>query len=287
MSLNPSISAPTDDDRPLISLRVAEIAKGSAGRFMVRMETGIIKEMHLKPGEIVEIIGKKSTAAILFPSSDKQEKTIRLDGLTRRNAGIGIGEYVKVRKCHYSIANRVVLSLIQSDLKLSSSVKQIQLNLLNKPLKVGDIINVSGSNLAKREKQEGPYKELREMMPFLNTPSVSIGEVKFAVIETEPQGFVQIQNSTEIEIREGFVATNSMGDITTYDDIGGLGDVIQRVREMIELPLKHPELFQRVNIDPPKGVLLHGPRGLGRLYWLEPSHKKPMRLLSQSTGRRL
>ncbi len=264
MSLNPSVSAPTDDDRPLMSLRVAEIAKGSAGRFMVRMDTSIIKEMHLKPGEIVEIIGKKSTAAILFPSSDKKEQAIRLDGLTRRNAGIGIGEYVKVRKCHYSIANRVVLSLIQSDLKLSSSVKQIQLNLLNKPLKTGDIINVSGSNLAKREQNAaGPYKELREMMPFFNTPSVSIGEVKFAVIETEPHGFVQIQNSTEIIIREGFVATAN-GEITTYDDIGGLGDVIQRVREMIELPLKHPELFQRVNIDPPKGVLLHGPPGTGK-----------------------
>jgi len=236
--------APTDDDRKIKSLRVSEIAKGSAGRFMCRMNIDIIKELNLKPGEIVEVIGKRNTAAILFPSSDKSDEIIRLDGLTRRN---------------FSVANKVVLSFIQSDLKLSSE-KQIKLNLLNKPLKEGEIINVSGSNLAKKE-QAGPYKDLKDMMPFLKSPTVSVGEVQFAIIETEPKGIVQIQNSTIIEIREGFVAINTMGNVTTYDDIGGLSDVIQRVREMIELPLKHPELFQRVNIDPPKGVLLYGPPG--------------------------
>jgi len=254
--------APTDDDRKIKSLRVSEIAKGSAGRFMCRMNIDIIKELNLKPGEIVEVIGKRNTAAILFPSSDKSDEIIRLDGLTRRNAGVAIGEYVKIRKCYYSVANKVVLSFIQPDLKLSSE-KQIKLNLLNKPLKEGEIINVSGSNLAKKE-QAGPYKELKDMMPFLKSPTVSIGEVQFAVIDTEPKGIVQIQNSTIVEIREGFVAINTMGNVTTYDDIGGLSDVIQRVREMIELPLKHPELFQRVNIDPPKGVLLYGPPGTGK-----------------------
>ncbi len=252
------------DDQPMKTLRVEEIAKGSAGRFMCRIDTSIIKELQLNPGEIIEIIGKKSTAAIFFPSSETTKDIIRIDGLTRRNAGVGIGEYVKVRKCTFKIANRVVLSLTQSDLKLSSSVQQIKLNLLNKPLKIGDIINISGSNLAKKESQGGPYKELREMMPFLKNQTVSIGEVKFAVVETSPKGIVQVQNSTKIEIKEGFVATNSMGEITTYDDIGGLGEEIQRVREMVELPLKHPELFQRVNIDPPKGVLLYGPPGTGK-----------------------
>ena len=252
-----------DDGDDVITLRVSEIAKGSAGRFMCRMDTSLLKKMKLKPGEIIEIIGKKNTAAILFPSSDKQDDIIRLDGLTRRNAGVSLGEYVKVRKCEYKIANKVVLSLIQEDIKLSSNTKQIKLNLLNKPLKSGDFINVSGSNLARKE-QQGPFKDMKEMMPFLKTPTVSLGEVRFVVIETEPKGIVQIQNSTVIEIREGFVATNSAGNITTYDDIGGLGDVIQRVREMVELPLKHPELFQRVNIDPPKGVLLYGPPGTGK-----------------------
>lgn len=255
---------PNDDpNRKAISLRVEEIAKGSAGRFMCRIDTNVIRDLGLKPGEIVEIIGKKSTAAILFPSSDKQTDIIRLDGLTRRNSGVAIGEYVNVRKAVYTIANKVVLSLMQEDIKLSAGTKQIKLNLLNKPLRVGDIINVSGSNVAQKE-QQGPFRELKEMMPFLKAPTVSMGEVRFSVIETEPKGIVQIQNSTIVEIKEGIVAMNSMGDITTYDDIGGLGDIIQRVREMIELPLKHPELFQRVNIDPPKGVLLYGPPGTGK-----------------------
>jgi transitional endoplasmic reticulum ATPase len=255
--------APSDED-DTITLRVAPIAKGSAGRFMCRMDTSIIKKLELKPGEIIEIIGKRITAAILFPSSDKKDDIIRLDGLTRRNANVTIGEYVKIKRCNYSIANKVVLSLIQDDIKLSSSSKQIKLNLLNKPVKVGDIINVSGSNLAKKE-QQGPFKELKEMMPFLKAPTISLGEVRFAVIESEPKDtVVQVQNSTIIEIREGYVATNSMGAITTYDDIGGLSNVIMRVREMVELPLKHPELFQRVGIDPPKGVLLYGPPGTGK-----------------------
>ncbi|MHA1583785.1 MAG: CDC48 family AAA ATPase, partial [Promethearchaeota archaeon] len=254
--------APTDDGE-MKTLRVAEIAKGSAGRFMCRMDTSIIREMQLKPGEIIEIIGKKNTAAILFPSSEQQKDIIRIDGLTRHNAHVGIGEYVKVRKCKFSIASKVVLALIDSDLKLSSNSKQIKLSLLNKPMKTGDIINVSGSKIAEKEK-ESPYKDIKEMMPFFKAPIVSIGEVRFAIIETIPQGIIQIQNSTEIEIREGVVATNSMGTVTTYDDIGGLGDIIQRVREMIELPLKHPELFQRVNIDPPKGVILYGPPGTGK-----------------------
>jgi transitional endoplasmic reticulum ATPase len=253
---------PTDKDDSK-SLRVEEIAKASSGRFMCRMNSTIIKELDLRPGEIVEIIGKKTTAAILFPSSDKEEDIIRLDGLTRRNAGVSIGEYVKVRKAIFSIANKVVLSLIQEDVKLSSNAKQIKLNLLNKPVKAGDIINVSGSNLAQKE-QNTPFNELKQMMPFIKTPTISLGEVRFAVIETDPKGIVQIQNSTVIEIKEGITATNSMGDVTTYDDIGGLGEQIQRLREMIELPLKHPELFQRVNIDPPKGVLLYGPPGTGK-----------------------
>jgi len=255
---------PNDDpNRKAISLRVEEIAKGSAGRFMCRIDTNVIRDLGLKPGEIVEIIGKKSTAAILFPSSDKQTDIIRLDGLTRRNAGVAIGEYVNVHKALYAIANKVVLSLMQEDIKLSAGTKQIKLNLLNKPLRIGDIINVSGSNVAQKE-QQGPFRELKEMMPFLKAPTVSMGEVRFSVVDTEPKGIVQIQNSTIVEIKEGIVAMNSMGDITTYDDIGGLGDIIQRVREMIELPLKHPELFQRVNIDPPKGVLLYGPPGTGK-----------------------
>jgi transitional endoplasmic reticulum ATPase len=263
MIMSVSGMEPPNDGDKTISLRVEEIAKGSAGRFMCRIDTSVIKELDLKPGEIVEIIGKKNTAAILFPSSDKQADIIRLDGITRHNAGVAIGEYVKVRKCVYSIANRVVLGLVQEDIKLSSSAKQIKLNLLNKPVKSGDLINVSGSNLARKE-QQGPFKELKEMMPFIKAPTISIGEVRFVVLETDPKGIIQIQNSTIVEIKEGFVATNSMGDITTYDDIGGLGDVIQRLREMVELPLKHPELFQRVNIDPPKGVLLHGPPGTGK-----------------------
>src|SRR6056297_1237674 len=259
------VSAPPQDynEENERTLRVAEISKGSAGRFMCRINNDVIKEIGLRPGEIVEIIGKRKTGAILFPSSDKRKDIIKMDGIARHNAGVALGEYVRVRKCEFSVANRVVLSLIQEGITLSSSTEQIKLNLVNKPVKAGNIINISGSNVAKKEK-ENPFKDMKQMMPFFKTPTISMGEVQFAVVDTDPKGIVQIKNSTVIEIKKGFTPTNAMGNITTYDDVGGISDVIQRVREMIELPLKHPELFQRVNIDPPKGVLLYGPPGTGK-----------------------
>ncbi|MBD3353888.1 MAG: AAA family ATPase, partial [Candidatus Lokiarchaeota archaeon] len=246
-------------------LRVDEISKRSAGRSICRMPTDQMKILGVNPGDIVEIIGKKHGVAIVFPSSkDVGNKIIRIDGLTRLNCGATVGEYVTIKQAQYQVAKYVKLSYTQSNVQIATNIKNLTAAMHGKPVKAGHIVAIVKQNIAKKKKSlGGPLEDLQKMMGgFFSPPSVYLGEVRFMVRETIPQGIVQIRKNTEIEIAKEVIAPT--GHIITYDDIGGLSDVLQKVREMIELPLKHPELFQRVNIDPPKGVLLYGPPGTGK-----------------------
>jgi transitional endoplasmic reticulum ATPase len=249
-----------------IILRVEEISKSSAGRSICRIDPDSMKLLDLSAGDIVEIIGKKSSPAIVFPSSrDRTQKIVRIDGLLRLNVGCTIGEYVKIRRTVPQAARFVKLSYTQKDVQITSNVRNLAGAMQGKPLKSGDIVAVVKQNVAKKkESLNSPLEDLQKIMGgILQAPSVSLGEVRFLVKKTIPDGIVQITKNTEIEISKE-VSMSPSGTIITYDDIGGLSDALQKVREMIELPLKHPELFQRVNIDPPKGVLLYGPPGTGK-----------------------
>lgn len=254
-----------EQENPTIVLRVDEISKSSAGRSICRIPTDIMKQLGVNAGDIVEIIGSKSSVAIVFPSSkDKGREIVRIDGLTRLNCGSTVGEYVKVRRARVKRAKYVKLSHTQANIQLTGGLKSLQSAMQGKPMKTGDIIAIVKANVArKKENMGGPFEDLQKMMGgFFSAPSVSLGEVRFLVRKTVPSGICQITKNTKIEISDEVIAPSS--NIITYDDIGGLSDVLQKVREMIELPLKHPELFQRVNIDPPKGVLLYGPPGTGK-----------------------
>ncbi len=247
-------------------LRVEEISKSSAGRFICRIDPESMKELDLSAGDIVEIIGKKSSPAIVFPSSrDRAMNIVRIDGLMRLNTGSTVGEYVKIRKTKPEPARFIKLSYTQKDVQITSNVRNLAGAMQGKPMKSGDIVAVVKQNVAKKKESLNPQMEdfQKIMGGFLQTPQVSLGEVRFLVKKTIPDGIVQVTKNTEIEISKE-VSMSPSGTIITYDDIGGLSDALQKVREMIELPLKHPELFQRVNIDPPKGVLLYGPPGTGK-----------------------
>jgi len=247
-------------------LRVEEISKSSAGRSICRIDPESMKQLDLSAGDIVEVIGKKSSPAIVFPSSrDRAQRIVRIDGLMRLNTGSTVGEYVKIHKTKPQPARFIKLSYTQKNVKITSNVRNLAGAMQGKPMKSGDIVAVVKQNVAKKKESLNPQMEdfQKIMGGFIPTPQVSLGEVRFLVKKTIPDGIVQVTKNTEIEISKE-VSMSPSGTIITYDDIGGLNDALQKVREMIELPLKHPELFQRVNIDPPKGVLLYGPPGTGK-----------------------
>ncbi|MHA1710554.1 MAG: CDC48 family AAA ATPase, partial [Candidatus Freyarchaeota archaeon] len=239
-----------------LELRVAEIDKRSAGRGIVRIDTESMRKLKISSGDIVEIRNKKTTGAIVMygPPEDRGAGIIRMDGLIRQNVGAGIGEYVKVRKANVKPAVRVVLAPAEEGGRLRIRGDILRGMLLNRPVTKGDVISVIGSL------SPTPFEAA---FPFFPRTPFSLGEIRLIVSQTNPAGIVQITDRTQIEVLPEARPLRGV-PLVTYDDIGGLEEAITRVREMVELPLKHPELFQRLGIDPPKGVLLYGPPGTGK-----------------------
>ncbi|MBN2150932.1 MAG: CDC48 family AAA ATPase [Candidatus Lokiarchaeota archaeon] len=252
-----------------INLRVAEINKASAGRGLCSAGIHVARRLNIKAGEIVEIVGKKSTACIFFPNSeDEGKQIIRIDGLVRLNAGTGLGEIVKVKKAKPEPARRVVVAPINT--KVAIQPRKIRDSLMNRPVVKGDNISLMNMTIPTDRPEIESDDDMMENLQNIfrdfggrRKRTYTLGELRLVVIETQPEdGIVQITPNTNVEVREGTVSVKK-GAIN-YDDVGGLTDVIVRVREMVELPLKHPELFERLGIDPPKGVLLYGPPGCGK-----------------------
>ena len=204
-------------------------------------------ELNLKPGDIVEIAGEQSTAAIVWRCrpEDANLGVIRIDGIIRKNAGVSLGDRVTITKVETQPCERLVLSPVmakQQKVRFGPGIEGFARRGLNKrPVVAGDRIFIPGMTL------------FAEALPF-------------AIVSTNPKGIVQVLPDTEIIIKEDAVDEEEAGQIQTisYEDIGGVGEALVRIREMIELPLKHPILFRRLGIDPPRGVLLHGPPGTGK-----------------------
>jgi SpoVK/Ycf46/Vps4 family AAA+-type ATPase len=249
-----------------VSLKVGELTnREEFGRGIVRIDNRTMHTLGIKEGDIVELQGEKKTGAIAIRAypADIGLNIIRMDGLTRRNAGIGVGETVKVKKADVKEAKRVVLAPIQKGVRIHVDPEPIKRNLFMRPVTKGDIITPFP---VVRQKATSPFEDF---FPFginiedLFTPIP--GEIKLMVVMTNPDGIVKITERTEIEIKPEAVDIELKAIPTiTYEDIGGLHDAIQKIREMVELPLRHPELFERLGIDPPKGVLLYGPPGTGK-----------------------
>jgi transitional endoplasmic reticulum ATPase len=229
-----------------VVLKVAEAPQSDVGLGRARVDTKTRMALGLDVGEIVEIIGKKSTSAKIFRvmQEDEGKGIIRIDGLVRRNVGCSIGDRVEAKKAEVLTAERVTIAPIISEghrISFGQGIENFaKRGLLKRPLMKGDVVIVPGIALMG-------------------------GALPFMVVKTTPKGVVQINDETIIEmkeepVREGEVLTTAI----TYEDIGGLKEELLKVREMIELPLKHAELFERLGINPPKGVLLYGPPGTGK-----------------------
>ena len=249
-------------------LQVAGAKPQDVGTGTARISRKTFQALNLREGQVIEIAGKRNTAAIVLPPYPEDEglDVIRLDGLQRGNAGVSIGDYVDAKAAEVKPAKRIQLAPAQKNLRLVGSGEMLRRTLFQRPLVSGDVISTSIYQRATQGvgNQGNIPEDLFRM--FFEQPAFGLQEIRLRVISTVPRGVVQVAQDTEIELLPEFVEQEEKGrraDVT-YDDIGGLGDTIDQVREMIELPLKHPELFQRLGIDPPKGILLHGPPGTGK-----------------------
>ena len=243
-----------------VELKVGELTnRGDYGRGIARIDSRTMKALGVREGDVIEIEGKRSTPAITVRAypADVGLNIIRIDGLVRRNAKTSIGEYVKVRKVKPKEAKRVVFAPAEKGVILRVSPNIVKQNMYLRPVKKGDIVI---ANPVFRRSEEDVFEA------FFGGGMLSFGiETKLIVVSTQPDGIVQITDMTEVEVLPQAVEVKEVRVPTvTYEDIGGLKEEIRKVREMIELPLRHPELFDKLGIEPPKGVLLYGPPGTGK-----------------------
>jgi transitional endoplasmic reticulum ATPase len=224
-----------------LTLRVSEASQRDSGRGIARIDPQAMKKMSVQTGDVIQIAGKKRTAAKVMPAypENRGKDIIQIDGIIRNNSFVGIGDNVCVEKIDVEKAEKVTLAPLEQNqpwLKGEKPVEHARKLLEGMPLVEGDQVrlNLLGSNAA------------------------------FIVARIKPNGgAVIVHATTEVAILEK-TAQNNRKISATYEDVGGLAEQIQRTREMIELPLRHPEVFDRLGIEPPKGVLLHGPPGTGK-----------------------
>ena len=221
------------------TLRVAEARARDANRGLVRIDSHLMRELNLASGDVIEISGTKKTVALVWPGYDEDsgKGLIRMDGYTRNNSGVSIDDQVTVKKITVKPAERVVLGFTEP-------------------------IQVMGIESYLYEFLQGRVLTRGDSIPL------TIMGTRVELIVTEVQPLAQaliVGEGTEIKISEKVAKEVPKGvQRVTYEDIGGLRDEIQKVREIIELPLRHPELFVRLGVEAPKGVLLHGPPGTGK-----------------------
>ena len=222
-----------------ISLKVADARQRDVGHGKVRIENDTMQKLGITAGDFVEIHGKKMTVAAAWPAyaEDQGQESVRMDGLIRRNAGVALNEYVNVRKADVKDAQGIVFA--PTDVRLSVDEEFV--------------------SFVKRR-----FMDMSVIEGDMTLLSIFGSTVPLIVTRTRPRGPVKITETAQVQVLSEPTPEKKGIPIVTYEDIGGLHEEMQRIREMVELPLRHPELFQRLGIEPPRGVFLYGPPGCGK-----------------------
>jgi len=241
-----------------IRLQVAAARQEESGRGIARMPRSAFQALGITEGDAVEIEGKRITAALAIPAYEEDEtlEVIRLDGLQRANAETSSGEHVVVRRAETRPATRVVFAPARREMRLQGPTEALKRVFFKKPLSAGDLVATHG-----QQPVQNVPPEVRRMF---NAPAYALTQIRLQVVSTSPKGIVHIDENTDVELRAEFEEPRDGRGVINYDDVGGMEETIKALREMVELPLRYPELFTRLGVDPPKGVLLHGPPGTGK-----------------------
>ena len=255
-----------------VKLKVIEALQEDAYKGIARMDTATMRALNVKPGDVIVIAGSRETVAIVdrgYPA-DAGEQVIRVDGIIRKNAKTGIGELVTVSKADIKEAKKVIIAPMQKGVTVQADGNAIQAlknSMLGRAVMTGDMV-VMGGVQRRRDLMANSFEDLFEIF------GQAFGEgalgfqgfdSKFIVAATAPKQAVIITENTELVLSPKAVdITDDKIPEVTYEDIGGLDEEVKKIREMVELPLKHPEIFAKLGIEPPKGVLLYGPPGTGK-----------------------
>jgi transitional endoplasmic reticulum ATPase len=255
-----------------IQLKVVEALQDDAYKGVARIDSEIMRDLDIKRGDVVSIKGNRETVAIAdraYPA-DVGEGIIRIDGIIRRNAKTGIGDVVTISKAEIKESKKVMIAPAQKGIMIQADAESLKRGLLGRSVVKGDVV-VLGGVQRRRDLMAEEFGDLNDVFgDFFNGMGFGnlgggITQIKFLVINTNPNQPVIITENTEVTLspKAVEVSDEKIPEIN-YEDIGGLSEEIKKIREMVEIPLKHPEIFDKLGIDPPKGVLLHGPPGTGK-----------------------
>ncbi|MFH1308181.1 MAG: CDC48 family AAA ATPase [archaeon] len=253
-----------------VRLKVVEALQDDAYKGIARIDLDVMKKLGLSRGDVISIKGGKETVAIVdraYPA-DIGEPIIRIDGIIRKNARAGISEIVVVKKAEIREAKKVVIAPSQKGMIVQTDPENLKQGLLGRAIVKGDIVVLGGT-----QRRRDLMSEMDLFGDIFEALGGGIGgmgfsglsQVRFLIVNTSPNQPVVITESTDLHLSSKAiqVSEEKIPEVT-YEDIGGLSEEVKKVREMVELPLKHPEIFDRLGIEPPKGVLLHGPPGTGK-----------------------
>ena len=252
-----------------VRLKVVEALQDDAYKGIARIDPSLMRALGLNRGDVILIKGERESVAIVdraYPA-DVGEGIIRIDGLIRRNAKTSVGEVVVVKKAGIKPAAKISIAPAQQGIIVHGDPEMFKNGLLGRAVVKGDILSLGGAQ-RRRDLMSDGFPDIFGDINSLFGSNFGFGgfhQLKFMVVSTTPGQPCVVTEDTEVVVHQKAVEVSEedVPDVT-YEDIGGLSDELKKIREMVELPLKHPEIFDKLGIEPPKGVLLHGPPGTGK-----------------------